>query len=384
MDVGRVQARRRLVEDVERLARRAARELCRELDALRLAARERRRRLAELDVAEADILDDLQLPRDARHIGEEVDGLVDRHVEDFGDVLALVADLERLAVVARALADLAGHVDVGQEVHLDLEDAVAFAGLAAAALDVEAEAAGLVAAHARFARLAEEVAYRIEYARVRRGIRARRAADGLLVDVDDLVDVLESLDLLVLARLALHVVEARGDALVENLVDERRLARARDARDERQGTERELDRQVLEVVLCCADDFDELAVPWAALLRDRDEFAAREIGARDGVGVLLDLLGRALGDDATAVRAGARADVDDVVGRVHRVLVVFDDDQRIAEIAQVLERREQAVVVALVQADARLVEDVEDALQARADLRREADALRLAARKRAC
>ena len=174
------------------------------------------------------------------------------------------------------------------------------------------------------------------------------------------------------------------DALVEDLVDERRLARARDARDERQGTERELDRQVLEVVLCCADDFDELAVPWAALLRDRDEFAAREVGARDGVGVLLDLLGRALGDDATAVRAGARADVDDVVGRVHRVLVVFDDDQRIAEIAQVLERREQAVVVALVQADARLVEDVEDALQARADLRREADALRLAARKRAC
>ena len=47
-----------------------------------------------------------------------------------------------------------------------------------------------------------------------------------------------------------------------------------------------------------------------------------------------------------------------------------------------LERREQAVVVALVQADARLVEDVEDALQARADLRREADALCLAAGKR--
>ena len=159
------------------------------------------------------------------------------------------------------MADVAGHVDVGQELHLHADDAVALTGLASASLDVEAEAAGLVAAHARLARLAEEVADRVEDARVRRGIRARRAADRLLVDVDDLVDILESLDLLVLARLALHVVEARGDALVEDLVDERRLARARDARDERQRAERELDRQVLEVVLCCADDFDELAVP---------------------------------------------------------------------------------------------------------------------------
>ena len=124
------------------------------------------------------------------------------------------------------LADLAGHVDVGQEVHLDLEDTVALAGLAAAALDVEAEAAGLVAAHARLARLAEELADRVEDTRVRRRIRARRAADWLLVDVDDLVDVLESLDLLVFARLTLRVVEPRGDALVEDLVDERRLARA--------------------------------------------------------------------------------------------------------------------------------------------------------------
>jgi hypothetical protein len=38
-----------------------------------------------------------------------------------------------------ALAGLAGDIDVGQEVHLDLDDAIALAGLAAPALDVEAE-----------------------------------------------------------------------------------------------------------------------------------------------------------------------------------------------------------------------------------------------------
>ena len=54
LDVGPVQAGRRLVEDVERRALLALAELERELDPLRLAAGERRRRLAELQIAEAD------------------------------------------------------------------------------------------------------------------------------------------------------------------------------------------------------------------------------------------------------------------------------------------------------------------------------------------
>src|SRR5690606_36231539 len=63
-------------------------------------------------------------------------------------------------------------------------------------------------------------------------------------------------------------------------------------------------------------------------------------------------------------------------------LVVLDDDERVPEVAQARERLDEATVVALVQADARLVEDVEDAHEAGADLRREPDALRLAAGQR--
>jgi hypothetical protein len=64
LDVGEVQAGGRLVEDVERAPGATLRQLGRELDALRLAARERRRRLAELDVAEADVVQRLQLAAD--------------------------------------------------------------------------------------------------------------------------------------------------------------------------------------------------------------------------------------------------------------------------------------------------------------------------------
>ncbi len=133
-----VQAGGRFVEDVERAAGVALGQFQRQLDALRLAAGERGGRLAELDVGEADVDQRLQLARDDRHGGEELVRLLDGHLQHFVDGLALVADLQRLAVVALAVADVAGHEDVGQEVHLHLDHAVALAGLAAAALDVEA------------------------------------------------------------------------------------------------------------------------------------------------------------------------------------------------------------------------------------------------------
>ena len=80
-----------------------------------------------------------------------------------------------------------------------------------------------------------------------------------------------------------------------------------------------------------------------------------------------------------AVDAGAGADVEHVVGGADGVLVVLDHDHGVAEVAQALQGFEQPRVVALVQADRRLVEHVEHAGQAGADLRGEADALALAA-----
>jgi hypothetical protein len=79
---------------------------------------------------------------------------------------------------------------------------------------------------------------------------------------------------------------------------------------------------------------------------------------------------------------GAGTEVDDVIGDTDRLLVMLDDDDGVAEIAQARERAEQLPVVALVQADRRLVEDVQHAGQVRTDLRREADALSFAARQR--
>ena len=126
-----------------------------------------------------------------------------------------------------------------------------------------------------------------------------------------------------------------------------------------------------------------LAVALAPLARDRDRALAGQVLAGDRGRRRGDVGGRALGDDLAAVHAGAGADVDDVVGLADRLLVVLDDDDGVAGVAQVLQRGEQAAVVALVQADRRLVEHVEHAGQAAADLAGQADALALAAGQRA-
>lgn len=51
----------------------------------------------------------------------------DAHVEHVRDGLTTVGDLKRLAVIAFAAADLTGDIDIGKEVHLDLNLSVALA-----------------------------------------------------------------------------------------------------------------------------------------------------------------------------------------------------------------------------------------------------------------
>ncbi len=310
---------------------------------------------------------------------EEAEGLLDRHVEHLGDRLALVVDLQRLPVVAGAVAHLAGDVDVGQEVHLDLDGAVAGARLAAPALDVEAEAPGLVAAHLGLGRGREQLAHVVEDAGVGGRVGARGAADRRLVDVDDLVDLVHAVDPRVAARHRARPVELLGQGVVEDVVDQRRLARPRHAGDGGEHPQRELDVDALEVVLACALDRDlPLLVALAALGGDRDAPAPRQVGPRQGLLAGQEVLDGAGDDDLAAVLARAGPDVDHPVGRRDRVLVVLDHDQRVAHVAQPDQRVEQAHVVALVQADGRLVEHVEDADQAGADLRGQPDALGLA------
>src|SRR6202042_3934141 len=108
-----------------------------ELDALCLTARQRRRGLPQPHITEPDVVQRLYSPVDLGDVREELTRLLDRHLQNLGDVLPLEAHLERLPVVALAVALLARHVNVRQEVHLDLDLPIPSAHLAPSTLDIE-------------------------------------------------------------------------------------------------------------------------------------------------------------------------------------------------------------------------------------------------------
>ena len=278
LDVVEVEPGGRLVEDVEGLAGALLDQLARQLDPLGLAAGERGRGLAELDVVEPHVVQGLEHRRDLGDVGEVLERLLDVHVEHVADALALEPDVQGLAVEPLPLADRAGHPDVGQEVHLQAVGAVPLAGLAPASRDVEAEPARLVAPGAGLGELRVEVADQVQQLDVRGRVRARRAADRRLVDVDDLVEVVHPLDPVVGPGRAVRAVQVAGQDLAEDVADQRALARAAHPRHADEETQREGDVDVLEVVVAGAPDGQGPAVRGLAFLGDGDRGLAGEVG----------------------------------------------------------------------------------------------------------
>jgi hypothetical protein len=140
-DVVEVQAGGGLVQDVQRAPGVALAQLQRQLHALRLAARQRGGALAQADVAQAHVEQRLQLARDGAGTAREEACASSTVRSSTSRCCGPCTGSPASRGCSACRADVAGHVDVGQEVHLDLEHAVALAGLAAPAGDVEAEAA---------------------------------------------------------------------------------------------------------------------------------------------------------------------------------------------------------------------------------------------------
>ena len=83
-----------------------------------------------------------------------------------------------------------------------------------------------------------------------------------------------------------------------------------------------------------------------------------------------------------ALLARTRTHINDVVGMANGVFIMLDNDNRVAQIAQAFKRGDKTFVVALMQADGRFVQNVQHAHETSANLRSQANALGLAARKR--
>jgi len=199
-------------------------------------------------------------------------------------------------------------------------------------------------------------------------------------------------DLQVLADVVRQALEVAPLPLGEEDVEgERRFARAAHARDDDQPVPGDLDRQVLQVVLPSPPDLDGAPAPpcGRAVRLQRlggDPVLCREVrpevDARLRRGVLRDLLRRPLRHDPSPGLATLGPEIEDVVGALDHLGVVFDDDDAVARLDQVPEGRKQDRDVPGVQAHRGLVEDEERIAHfLESDVPRELDSLRLAPRK---
>ena len=144
--------------------------------------------------------------------------------------------------------------------------------------------------------------------------------------------------------------------------------------------------QVPQVMLPRAFDDDRRAIARAidrsALLGDRYRGPAAQVSAGQRLGRRLHFCGPADGCDFAAPFSRPGPEIDQMIGGLDDLSVMLDQNERVAQVAQMLERSEQAGVIAGVQSDRRLVEDIENTRQSAADLAGKTNALALAAGKR--
>ena len=116
-------------------------------------------------------------------------------------------------------------------------------------------------------------------------------------------------------------------------------------------------------MLRCAVNSEELAVSIAAAFREGYLLLAGEILTGNG-GLAFEEFVNSTGEyHLTAVNACSRTDVYNVVSGKDSIVIMLDNDEGISNVTQALQGSYQLIVVTLMQTDAWLVQDIQNAHQ---------------------
>ena len=158
-------------------------------------------------------------------MAEKLYCLINDHVQHLGNILSFITHFQRLAIITRTMTHLARHIDVRQKMHLDFDNAIAFARFAASAFDVKTETPRLIAAHFCLLGLAKDLTDNVKNAGVGGRVRTRRSPDGRLVNIDDLIHQLQTFHRLVRSRTMFAAVQSLRQTLIQNIIDQGAFAR---------------------------------------------------------------------------------------------------------------------------------------------------------------
>ena len=220
MDIGDMQSGGGFVENIECSTGSAPRQFRCQLHPLRFAAGQLGGGLSKPDVTEAHVIQGLQFPGDSGQVFKKAQGCLNGHVQHIGDAAAFVANLQCFTIVSPPPANVAGHINIRQKMHLDPVDAVTGTGLASAAANIKTEPPRFVAARPGIRRSGIKGADQIKDAGIGCGIRSGGSADRRLIDVDDFVEVFKTFDGSAGARVTASAVQFAGQLFKDDSVDQ--------------------------------------------------------------------------------------------------------------------------------------------------------------------
>lgn len=262
------------VKDVERIAGVAFGQFAGQFDSLGLAAGQGRGILAEGDIRQTDVHQRLEFAPERGDSVEKAQSIFDRERKNFVDGLAFVMDFQGFAVIAPPPAHIAGDIDIRQEMHFNLDDTVALTGLAASPFDVETESPRCVTPRPCLLGTGKQLADRSEQTGVRGGVGAWCAADGTLVDIDDLVEMMQTFDGAAGGRALTGAVQVLRSIAVEGVIDKCGFARTRDPGNRRHQSDGQGHIHVFEIVAACrANEYLARIIGWSSLCRHGNGFA---------------------------------------------------------------------------------------------------------------
>ena len=184
---------------------------------------------------------------------------------------AFVANVEGFPVVAFALTVVARDIDVGQEMHLHLDQSVALTGFAAPTPNVERKAPDLIATGARLGCAGEEFPDRGKKTGIGGRVGSGCAPDWALVDVNNFVELVQARDALMRRRLLTSAMKVPRHGGIKRVVDKGRFAGAGNAGHTGQQPHRNGDIKPIQVVAGCPFDHKlSLRIGLGALLRHID------------------------------------------------------------------------------------------------------------------
>ncbi len=323
-----------------------------QLQPLGLTAGQRGQRLAQTHILQPDRGQRRQSALEILLLAKKFQSFGNGKIQNVGQTLALIADLQHLVPKTFALTLGAGDVHVREKLHLDFFKALAFARLAASALDVEREGTRRIATDPRQFGSRQEPPHRVERLGVGEQVGARRGANGRLIDKNNVGQPVASQNSAARTRDTDRLPALLFEAAIQHVFHQRRLARAGHAGHTHQAAERNSDIDILKIMRARLPDGQRIFFPdRPAFLRERNGPPSGQVLTGQRLLVFEQLGIRTVEHDLAAFFTGQGSQVDDIIGLANNLRIVLDHNDRIPVVAQVLQNTDQTLAIARMQAD---------------------------------